>query len=55
MSPIKTLAREGYFLASIFFKTLILFSKTHTYSPLAWFFLQIKNPSLVSSKVETNL
>ena len=29
MPPIKTLARESHFLASIFFKTLIFFSKTH--------------------------
>ena len=30
MSQIKNLARESYFLASIFSKTLILFSKTPT-------------------------
>ena len=55
MSPTKTLARESYFPASIFSKTLILFSKTHTHthSPLARF-LQIKKKiSLDSSKVKT--
>ena len=54
MSPTKTLAKESYFLASIFSKTLILFSKTHTHthSPLARF-LQLKNLSLVSSKAKT--
>ena len=45
MTPLKTLERESYFLATIFSKTLILFSKTHT-QPLSIFFL-------VSSKVET--
>ena len=51
MSPIKTLARESHFLAFIFSKTLILFSKL-THNTFARF-LQIKNLSLVSSKVET--
>ena len=54
MTPIKTLERESYFLATIFSKTLILFSKTHT-QPLSifFFFLQIKKLSSVSSEVET--
>ena len=51
MPLIKTLVRETHFLASIFSKTLILFSKTHTHHLCT--FLQIKNISLVSSKVET--
>ena len=50
MPPIKTQTRESYFLASIFSKTLILFSKTQT-QPLRTF-LQIKNLYLVSSKEE---
>ena len=45
MPPIKTLARESYFLTSIFSKTLILFSKTHT-QPLSTFFLINKETSL---------
>ena len=52
MPPIKTLVRESYLLASIFSKTLILFLKTHTHSPLARF-LQFKNLSLASSKAKT--
>ena len=59
MSPIKTLARESYFLASIFSKTLILFSKTPTQHLSTFlfflFFNRIKNLSLVSSKAETNV
>ena len=51
MSPIKTLARESHFLAFIFSKTLILFSKL-THNTFARF-LQIKNLSLVSSKAKT--
>ena len=51
MPPIKTLARECHFLAFIFSKTLILFSKIHTQHLCT--FLQIKNLSLVISKAET--
>ena len=51
MPPIKNLAKESHFLASIFSKTLILFLKL-THSTFAHF-LQIKNLSLVSSKIET--
>ena len=41
MPPIKTLAGESYFFAYIFFKTEILFSKTHT-QPLSTFFDKFK-------------
>ena len=56
MPPIKTLARESHFLATIFSKTLILIFKhththTHTHNTFAHF-LQIKNLFFVSSKAE---
>ena len=51
MSPIKTLARESYFLASIFSKTVFLFSKIGG-QPFNTFFNHKKKLSLVSSKAE---
>ena len=61
MPPIKTLARESHFLASIFFKTLIFFSKTHHNTFARFLHTQQqqqqkkkkKNLSLVSSKAKT--
>ena len=42
MTPIKTLEMESYFLATIFSKTLILFSKTHTQTLSIFFFFFYK-------------
>ena len=49
MSPVKTLAKESYFLASIFSKTLFSFFKTLR-QQLACFFTKIQNLFLAQNK-----
>ena len=54
MPQIKTLARESHFLVSIFFKTLIFFSRTHHNTFARFLHTHTHtNLSLVSSKAKT--